>query len=104
MQLDVSGGGDNSQYIVSGSYLKQDGLIQNSSYDRYNLRTAVNSTLSKYVKVGTNANLSYAKTRQVGTSGDGFGDGDLMCVMCGAAVTFGGMLLTDRSAQESSAA
>ena len=76
VQADVSGGGENSQYIVSGSYLKQDGLIQNSSYDRYNLRTAVNSTLSKYVKVGTNANLSYSKTRQVGTSGDGFGDGN----------------------------
>ncbi|WP_310392056.1 TonB-dependent receptor [Hymenobacter sp.] len=76
VQADVSGGGENSQYIVSGSYLKQDGLIQNSSYDRYNLRTAVNSTLSKYFRVGTNANLSYAKTREVGTSGDGFGDGN----------------------------
>jgi len=76
VQADVSGGGENSQYIVSGSYLKQDGLIQNSSFDRYNLRTAVNSTLSKYVRVGTNANLSYSKTRQVGTSGDGFGDGN----------------------------
>ncbi|MBC6988721.1 TonB-dependent receptor [Hymenobacter sp. BT491] len=76
VQMDVSGGGENSQYIVSGSYLKQDGLIKNSSYDRYNLRTALNSTLSKYVKVGTNLNLSYSKTRQVGTSGDGFGDGN----------------------------
>ncbi|WP_223648643.1 SusC/RagA family TonB-linked outer membrane protein [Hymenobacter psoromatis] len=76
VQLDVSGGNDNSQYIVSGSYLNQDGLIQNSSYDRYNLRTAVSSALSKYVKIGTNANLSYAKTRQVGTSGDGFGAGN----------------------------
>ena len=76
VQADVSGGGENSQYIVSGSYLTQQGLINNSSYDRYNLRTAVNSTLSKYVRVGTNANLSYAKTRQVGTSGDGFGDGN----------------------------
>ena len=76
VQADVSGGGENSQYIVSGSYLQQEGLIQNSSFDRYNLRTAVNSTLSKYVKVGTNLNLSYAKTRQVGTSGDGFGDGN----------------------------
>ncbi|TPG65447.1 SusC/RagA family TonB-linked outer membrane protein [Hymenobacter nivis] len=76
VQMDVSGGGENSQYIVSGSYLKQDGLINNSSYDRYNLRTAVSSSLSKYVKIGTNANLSYAKTRQVGTSGDGFGDGN----------------------------
>ncbi|MGI4863116.1 MAG: SusC/RagA family TonB-linked outer membrane protein [Janthinobacterium lividum] len=76
VQLDVSGGGENSQYIVSGSYLTQDGLINNSSYDRYNLRTAVTSSLSKYVKIGTNANLSYSKTRQVGTSGDGFGDGN----------------------------
>ncbi|MVN77507.1 SusC/RagA family TonB-linked outer membrane protein [Hymenobacter sp. HMF4947] len=76
VQLDVSGGGENSQYIVSGSYLTQDGLINNSSYDRYNLRTAVSSSLSKFVKIGTNANLSYAKTRQVGTSGDGFGDGN----------------------------
>jgi len=75
-QLDVSGGTENSQYIVSGSYLKQDGLIQNSSFDRYNLRTAVNTTLSRFVKIGTNANLSYSKTRQVGTSGDGFGDGN----------------------------
>ncbi len=76
VQLDVSGGGENSQYIVSGSYLTQDGLIKNSSYGRYNLRTAVSSSLSKYVKIGTNANLSYSKTRQVGTSGDGFGDGN----------------------------
>lgn len=76
IQMDVSGGGENSQYIVSGSYLTQDGMIKNSSYDRYNLRTAVNSTLSKYFKVGTNANLSYSKTRQVGTSGDGFGNGN----------------------------
>ena len=76
LQLDVSGGNDNSQYIVSGSYLNQKGLIQNSSYERYNLRTAVSSNLSKYVKIGTNANLSYAKTRQVGSSGDGFGAGN----------------------------
>ncbi|WP_303309954.1 TonB-dependent receptor [Hymenobacter sp. BT730] len=76
VQLDVSGGGENSQYIVSGSYLTQDGLIKNSSFDRYGLRTGINSTLSKYFKVGTNANLSYTKTRQVGSSGDGFGDGN----------------------------
>lgn len=27
--------------------------------------------------------------------GDGFDDFDLMCVLCGAAVTFGGMLQTE---------
>ncbi len=35
--------------------------------------------------------------------GDGLGAFDLMCVLCGAAITFGGML-TPASAQESSAA
>ena len=76
VQMDVSGGNENSQYIVSGSYLNQKGLIENSSYERFNLRTAISSNLSKYVKIGTNANLSYSKTRQVGTSGDGFGNGN----------------------------
>ena len=76
LNFSVNGGNENSQYIFSTNYFKQDGLIMNSGFDRLNLRTAVNSTLSKYVKVGSNINLSYAKTRQVGSSGDGFGPGN----------------------------
>ena len=76
LQLSISGGNENSQYIVSANYLDQQGLINNSSYQRFNIRTAVNSSLSKFFKVGTNINLSYTKTRQVGTSGDGFGAGN----------------------------
>ncbi|MGZ3750585.1 MAG: SusC/RagA family TonB-linked outer membrane protein [Mucilaginibacter sp.] len=71
-QLSISGGNDNSNYIVSGNYFTQDGLIKNSSYNRFNLRTGVNSTLSQYLKIGTNVNLAYSKTRVVGTSGDGY--------------------------------
>jgi TonB-linked SusC/RagA family outer membrane protein len=70
--LSISGGNENSQYIVSGNYFSQDGLIKNSSFNRFNLRTAINSTISKYFKMGTNVNLSYSKTRTVGTSGDGY--------------------------------
>ncbi len=70
--LSLSGGNETSQYILSGNYFSQDGLIQNSSYNRFNLRTAITSTLSKYFKIGTNVNLSYSKQRSVGTSGDGF--------------------------------
>ena len=76
LQVGISGGNENSQYIVSANYFDQEGLINNSSYQRFNIRTAVNSSLSKLFKVGTNINLSYAKQRQVGTSGDGFGDGN----------------------------
>lgn len=70
--LALSGGNETSQYIVSGNYFSQDGLIQNSSYNRFNLRTSINSTISKYFKMGTNVNLAYSKTRSVGASGDGF--------------------------------
>jgi TonB-linked SusC/RagA family outer membrane protein len=76
VQASVSGGTDKSTYLVSANYFGQDGLIKNSSFDRLNLRTAITSTLSKYLSVGTNVNLGYSKNRQVGSSGDGFGDGN----------------------------
>lgn len=72
INLAVSGGNDNSNYIVSGNLFSQGGLIQNSSFNRYNLRTAINSNVTKYLKIGTNVNLAYSKTRLVGTSGDGY--------------------------------
>lgn len=74
--LSVSGGNESGNYLVAANYFKQDGLIKNSAYDRFNLRTAVNSTLSKIFSTGANINLSYSKTRQVGASGDGSGAGN----------------------------
>jgi TonB-linked SusC/RagA family outer membrane protein len=76
VQLGISGGSENTTYIVSANYFAQDGLIKNSSYDRLNLRTSINSNISKVFTTGINLNLSYAKNRQVGTSGDGFGAGN----------------------------
>jgi len=72
----IDGGNETGNYLVAANYYKQDGLINNSAYDRFNLRTAVNSTLSKIFSTGINLNLSYARTQQVGASGDGFGSGN----------------------------
>jgi len=71
-QLSIGGGNENTRYIVSADYFDQKGMILNSSYARFNLHTAVTSTLNKIFKVGTNMNLAYGKTRQVGSSGDGY--------------------------------
>ena len=71
-QLSISGGGEGTKYIVSANYLDQKGMILNSSFSRFNLRTSVISTLNKIFEVGTNINLAYDKTRQVGSSGDGY--------------------------------
>lgn len=74
-QIAVSGGGDNSTYIVSANYYKQDGLIMNSGFERLNFRTAITSKISKVFNIGTNLNFSYGKRKEVGSSGDGFSDG-----------------------------
>ncbi len=72
IQMSIGGGSENTRYIVSADYFNQKGMIINSAYDRLNLHTSVTSTLNKLFKVGTNMNLAYSKTRQVGSSGDGY--------------------------------
>ncbi|RLD27250.1 MAG: TonB-dependent receptor [Bacteroidetes bacterium] len=71
--LSVSGGSDKIKYIVSGNFFLQDGIILNSGYNKFTLRTGIHSQLSKKVSIGTNINLSDATTDKVGSSGDGFG-------------------------------
>lgn len=39
--INVSGGTDNVRYFISGSAMMKDGLIHNSSYDKYNLRSSL---------------------------------------------------------------
>ena len=74
--LSISGGNDKSQYNISGTYFKQDGLIKNSSYERFNILSGLTSSPSRWITIGTNLNLTYSKTRQVGSSGDGYGAGN----------------------------
>lgn len=71
--LSVSGGNEKTNYIVSGNYFHQDGIILNSGYDKYSFRTSMNSKLTEKVQIGTNINLSSAITDKVGSSGDGYG-------------------------------
>jgi TonB-linked SusC/RagA family outer membrane protein len=70
--LTISGGSENINYLISGNYFKQDGIILNSGFDRYSLITSISTTLSKRISVGTNINLSRSSTDLVGNSGDGY--------------------------------
>jgi len=76
VQFSVSGGSPNTTYSLSGAYLTQKGMILNSSNQRANVHAAITSNLSKMFSLGTNINLAYNKFRQVGSSGDGYGDGN----------------------------
>ena len=72
-QLSISGGTERSHYLLSGNFFEQQGIILNSGYKRYALRTSVDTDIKGKVKVGTNLNLTFAKRTIVGSSGDGYG-------------------------------
>lgn len=72
-QLSISGGNEKTNYLVSGTYFKQDGIILNSNFDRFSVKTSINTKLSKVFEYGINVNLSTLNSNLVGSSGDGYG-------------------------------
>jgi TonB-linked SusC/RagA family outer membrane protein len=48
----VSGGTDNTRYVISGNYGKQDGIMINSTFQRFNVRAKVESKLRKNLIIG----------------------------------------------------
>lgn len=52
--VSINGGTENTQYMISGNFLMQDGVVKNNGMDRYTLRANLDQRLSKYVKVGLN--------------------------------------------------
>ncbi len=56
--LSITGGNENTKYLVSGNYFKQDGVIKNNAMERYSARVNLDQKLSKYVKMGVNLNVS----------------------------------------------
>jgi TonB-linked SusC/RagA family outer membrane protein len=50
--LSISGGKDGLDYYISGGYLKQEGTIIGSDFDRYSFRTTINSQVKSWFKMG----------------------------------------------------
>ena len=64
-QLDYSGGSDRITYFVSGNYLKQDGIIINSDFKRYSLRTNVNAKLSDKLNASLKVNFNRRESNNI---------------------------------------
>ncbi|GAA0878526.1 TonB-dependent receptor [Algoriphagus jejuensis] len=58
----VGGGSDNTNYHFSGGYLNDGGALQNTKFQRYNIKGSLDSKLTKFLNVGFTANYSVAKT------------------------------------------
>ncbi len=73
-ELSISGGNETTNYLVSGSYYDQNGIIKNSGYKRGTFRTNVSSKVKDWLQLGANINASLSKRNMVSDSGDGYGN------------------------------
>lgn len=56
--LTASGGSDKAQFLFSVGYFKQDGIIRNTDFERYNLRFNGDVRVSERLKLGNNLTLT----------------------------------------------
>ena len=56
--LNVSGGNETTKYSLSGGYFLQDGIIRNSSYNRYSLKANISHDISRIFNISYNAYLT----------------------------------------------
>lgn len=70
LNLNVSGGGGKTTYYVSGGYFKQEGLAFRSDFERYTLRSNINSAVNNWMSLGMNMSVGYDKrqTNPYGTN------------------------------------
>lgn len=64
----ASGGSENITFYSSFNYLNNPGIMENSGYERFNLRSNVDANVTKWFKLGTNIS-GYTAKSQVGTNG-----------------------------------
>ncbi|MEI6750794.1 MAG: TonB-dependent receptor plug domain-containing protein, partial [Bacteroidota bacterium] len=83
-QLGVSGGNANTNYYISGSWMKQQGIEITNEVERYNFKTNIDHTVSKVLKVGTS--ISYNRWRDVAVNETGRW-GAINSLITGAPVT-----------------
>ncbi|ACT92261.1 SusC/RagA family TonB-linked outer membrane protein [Dyadobacter fermentans] len=68
-QVTVSGANEKTSFLISGNYVNQKGIVNNSGFKRYILRTNLNTQINKNLSL--RLNLSGAKTANHNTDGGG---------------------------------
>ena len=57
--ISVSTGTQKTKVFASGSYFREDGMLRNQDYSRYNMRFNIDHTINDWVKIGLLSQLSY---------------------------------------------
>ena len=59
-QLQVTGGSDHAQYMMSLGYLNEDGILKTTNYERYTGRANINSQITDWLAANINASLAHS--------------------------------------------
>ncbi len=70
LSASVSNSSSKGSYMLSGNYINQDGLMNNTFYRRYTARINTTYNISKYVSVGENLMIAQWNDRGYGTGSD----------------------------------
>lgn len=62
-ELQITGGTDRTHYMFSLGYLSEDGILKNTSYERYNGRGSVDSQVTDWFKAGLSTAVAYTKSK-----------------------------------------
>lgn len=84
-QLGFSGGSEKTSYLVNGNYLKQEGIIENSDYKRYSIRSNITTQISN--KFSTRLNFTGTRRENHNTSGTSQRSGSLAQALAWAPTT-----------------
>ncbi len=69
IDMNYSGGGDNINYYMYGGYIKQEGVIINTGFDRYTFGVNSDIVLSEKFKIGESFGLGVSEQAQLNESG-----------------------------------
>tara|TARA_R110000751_G_scaffold93282_2_gene182254 strand:- start:22826 stop:26059 length:3234 start_codon:yes stop_codon:yes gene_type:complete len=85
-QVSFNNGNEKTRFFIAGGYFDQDGIIETSSFKRFNLRTNIDSNISDRLKIGTSLTGSYSYGRFPNSEGH-YGTGGLIMAVLSAAPT-----------------
>ncbi|NVO21524.1 MAG: TonB-dependent receptor [Bacteroidetes bacterium] len=71
--LTFSGGNETTNYLISTTYFKQQGIIKSTDYSRGTVSINVNTEASKWLTIGLSMLAGISNNNVIGSSGDGAG-------------------------------
>jgi len=80
--ISINGGTEQTQYMISGNFFNQEGVIKENGLTRFSGRINLDQKLGKYVKMGINVNYSNNESNEVAITS---GQGETATILNGAA-------------------